>query len=107
VAQQTAVLAQEAMMAGEERLALLQQLRRKNDRLKLLMQTARRMQCFKSSGQYEVLAELAYSAGRQTWGLLKASGKHPSGQNAGAKHHRPPAASRDTEYPRHPTGVNA
>ena len=102
-----ALLSQQAMMAGEERVELLQQLRKCNAELQLLMQAARRMQCFRSGKQYEALAEVAYSAGRQTWALLQASIKHLHGQNAGAKRHPPPAASRDTEYPCHPTGVNA
>ena len=103
-AMQGALLSQQAMMVASRQAQLLQQLSVSNDRLKLFLQTAHRRQCFKSAGQFEIHVGLARSVGRQCGALIKSVSKHLNGQSAGAL--VPPAASRDTEYPRHPTGVN-
>ena len=102
---QGSIRAQYALMVqGGAQVGQLDRLSASNDRLKLLLQTAHRVQCFKSAGQFEALAELARSVGRQCGALRKAKRQHPHGQSAGAS--SPPAASRDTEHSRHPIGVN-
>jgi hypothetical protein len=102
----SALLAQRAMMSkGAAQRQALDDLCHANDRLKQLLQMAHRLQCFRSMGHFEAIAVQARSVGRQCGALRKSQRQHPHGQNAGA--FAPPAASRDTEYSRHPSGVNA
>jgi hypothetical protein len=51
-----------------------------NDELKSRLKVAYDLQMFKSTGQFEELAELANNIGRQVGAWFKALQKHPTGQ---------------------------
>ena len=81
------LLGQEASRAGREpnrQRALLRELSRCIDKLKLQILMGHRLQCF-SFARCELLTTMAASCGRQCGGWLKAHTiKHPKGQNPAA-----------------------
>ena len=77
-----------------------------NDRLKLLLQTAHRLQAFTSRGRFEAIAVLASNVGRQAgaW-QRRLQQQHLQGQNPAAAQQPERPASMSTRAT--PTGVNA
>ena len=73
------------------------------DQLKADMQLAQDVRAFRSLRQFQHLYLQVDEIGRQAGGWFKQ--KHPSAQNPQRQHRS--GARPDTEYPRHPNGVNS